>query len=76
METTTMTDAMANTDMRGSSVRPWRGADRAHTGVLAGFQGTSVSVADRAACVVTGLIDDTTAPTTGDVYPHLEVPPV
>ncbi|MGL4177496.1 MAG: hypothetical protein ACRCSN_15625 [Dermatophilaceae bacterium] len=70
----TMTAVPANTGVREFGMRPWGGADRAHTGDLAAYRGTSVSVAVRVACVME-FVGDTGAPITGDVRPHLEAPP-
>ncbi|MGL5853530.1 MAG: hypothetical protein ACRCZD_22325 [Phycicoccus sp.] len=70
----TMTAVPANTDVREFGMRPWGGADPAHTGDLAAYRGTSVSAATHVARVA-GLVGDMKAPITGDVRPRLEAPP-
>jgi hypothetical protein len=76
----TATSVPAGTDMREFGMRPWRGADTAHTGDVAGYQGTALSVASTASVadpigyVATGFVGGG-VPTTGDVRPHLEAPP-
>ncbi|MGL5928070.1 MAG: hypothetical protein ACRCY8_03955 [Dermatophilaceae bacterium] len=74
MTAKTVTAVPANTGVREFGMRPWGGADRAHTGDLAVYRGTGVSAAAHVARVME-LVGDTGAPITGDVRPHLEAPP-
>jgi len=77
---TTMTREMAMSAVRGTGMRPWRGANTAHAGTFRSDQGRTVpfgglNAADLKVTYV-GRTGDANAPITGVVCPHLEAPPV